>query len=309
MDLRVFTEPQQGATYDTLLSVARATEEAGFSGFFRSDHLLKMGDTDGLPGPTDAWVTLAALGRETDGIALGTLVTSATFRYPGMLAISVAQADQMSGGRIELGIGAGWYEAEHTAYGIPFPPLAQRFERLEEQLAIITGMWDTPEGGTFEFTGRHYEIVNSPALPRPVRRPPVIIGGTGPVKTPRLAAHYGNEYNLPFPGIEEIPAGIERVRQACRDIDRDPDDLTYSVALVACCGEDEAEVAHRAARIGRQVDELRTNGVCGTPDEVVARIRHLESMGLERLYLQILDLSDLDHLAHIGNRVIPEVAS
>ncbi len=309
MDLRVFTEPQQGASYDTLLAVARATGEAGFSGFFRSDHLLKMGDTDGLPGPTDAWVTLAALGRETTDIALGTLVTSATFRHPGMLAISVSQADQMSGGRVELGLGAGWYEAEHTAYGIPFPSLAERFERLEEQLAIITGMWDTPVGGTFDFAGRHYDVRDSPALPKPLRRPPVIVGGTGPVKTPRLAARYADEHNLPFPRIEDIPAGIERIRQACRDIDRDPDDLTYSIALVACCGSDEAEVAHRASRIGREVDELRANGVCGTPTEVVARIRQLESMGLERLYLQILDLSDLDHLALIGSQVIPEVTA
>ncbi|HEC08656.1 MAG TPA: LLM class F420-dependent oxidoreductase [Acidimicrobiales bacterium] len=309
MDLRVFTEPQQGASYETLLAVARATAEAGFSGFFRSDHLLKMGDTDGLPGPTEAWLTLAALGRETTGIALGTLVTSATFRYPGMLAIAVAQADQMSGGRVELGLGTGWYEAEHTAYGIPFPPLAERFEMLEEQLAIITGMWDTPVGGTFEFSGRHYRIRESPALPKPVRRPPVIVGGSGRVKTPRLAARYADEYNQAFPRVEDIPAGIERINQACRDIDRDPDEITRSAALVMCCGSDEAEVTHRASRIGREVDELRTNGICGTPDEVVARIEDLGSKGLQRLYLQILDLADLDHLALIGSEVIPEVAN
>ena len=145
MELRIFTEPQQGATYDDLLAVARRAEELGFDAFFRSDHYLTMGG-DGLPGPTDAWVTLAGLARETSRIRLGTLVTSATFRLPGPLAISVAQVDQMSGGRVELGLGAGWFEDEHTAYGIPFPPLGERFDRLEEQLAIITGLWSTPAG-------------------------------------------------------------------------------------------------------------------------------------------------------------------
>ena len=157
MDLRVFTEPQQGATYDDLLAVARRSEELGFGAFFRSDHYLGMG-TDGLPGPTDAWMTLAGLARDTSTIRLGTLMTSATFRLPGVLAISVAQVDQMSGGRVELGIGAGWYEDEHTKYGIPFPPVGERFDRLEETLAIVTGLWETPGGGSFSHDGR--------ALPR-----------------------------------------------------------------------------------------------------------------------------------------------
>src|SRR5688572_13815449 len=146
MELRVFTEPQQGASYDTLLAFAQTSEELGFDAFFRSDHYLKMGDVSGLPGPTDAWITLAGLARDTSTIRLGTLVTPITFRFPGPLAISVAQVDAMSGGRVELGIGTGWYDAEHTAYAIPFPPLGERFERLEEQLAIITGLWDTPDG-------------------------------------------------------------------------------------------------------------------------------------------------------------------
>src|ERR687893_665997 len=169
MDLRIFTEPQQGASYEQLLAMARTTEEEGFDAFFRSDHYLKMGDVSGEPGPTDAWITLAGIARETTRIRLGTLVTAATFRLPGPLAISVAQVDAMSGGRVELGIGAGWYDDEHTAYAIPFPAMGERFERLEDQLAIITGLWETPEGETFSYTGRHYSVVDSPGLPKPVQ--------------------------------------------------------------------------------------------------------------------------------------------
>ena len=180
-----------GATYDDLLAVARRTEETGFDAFFRSDHYLTMGG-DGLPGPTDAWVTLAGLARETSRIRLGTLMTAATFRLPGPLAISVAQVDQMSGGRVELGIGAGWFEAEHTAYGIPFPSLGERFDRYEEQLAVITGLWGTPPGETFDFDGQHYRLSDSPALPKPVQDGgiPIIVGGAGKKRTPRLAARY-----------------------------------------------------------------------------------------------------------------------
>ena len=169
MELRIFTEPQQGATYDDLLAVARTAEELGFGAFFRSDHYLGMG-TEGLPGPSDAWVTLAGLARDTSTIRLGTMMTSATFRHPGPLAIAVANVDQMSGGRVELGIGAGWFEQEHTAYGIPFPSTGERFDRFEEQLAVITGLWGTPEGERFSFDGEHYRLVDSPALPKPVQR-------------------------------------------------------------------------------------------------------------------------------------------
>src|SRR5579871_1943038 len=155
MQLRIFTEPQQGADYATLLSVTRAAEELGFDAFFRSDHYLTMAGS-GLPGPTDAWITLAGLARETSRIRLGTLMSPATFRFPGPLAISVAQVDQMSGGRVEFGFGAGWFDAEHAAYAIPFPDLGERFERYEEQLAIITGLWETPAGQTFSFAGKYY---------------------------------------------------------------------------------------------------------------------------------------------------------
>jgi F420-dependent oxidoreductase-like protein len=305
MDLRIFTEPQQGASYDQLLAAARATEEAGFSAFFRSDHYLKMGDVSGEPGPTDAWITLAGLARETETVRLGTLVTAATFRLPGPLAISVAQVDAMSGGRVELGIGTGWYDAEHAAYGIPFPPLAERFAILEEQLEILTGLWRTPVGETFDFDGVHHQISGSPALPKPVQDggPPIIIGGGGRTKTPALAARFASEFNLPFAPKDFWVAQRARVQDACRDLGRDPDELTWSVALVVCVGEDEDEVARRAAAIGRDVDELRENGVCGTPAEAVARLREWRDAGAERVYLQVLDVDDLDHIALLGRDV------
>ena len=305
MDLRIFTEPQQGASYDTLLAAARATEEAGFSAFFRSDHYLKMGDASGLPGPTDAWVTLAGLARETERIRLGTLVTAATFRLPGPLAIEVAQVDHMSGGRIDLGIGTGWYDDEHTAYGIPFPPLKERFEILGEQLEILTGLWSTPTGETFDHQGTHFQLRDSPALPKPAQDggPPIIIGGGGKKKTPALAARFASEFNLPFVAQDFFVTQTERVRDACREIDRDPEELTYSAALVVCVGEDESEIARRAAAIGREVDELRRNGICGTPEQAVARLQEWGEAGAERVYLQVLDLDDLDHIALLGAEV------
>ena len=308
MDLRVFTEPQQGATYDQLLRVAKATEDLGFDAFFRSDHYLAMG-VDGAPGPTDAWTTLAGLARETSTIRLGTLMTSATFRYPGPLAIQVAQVDQMSGGRVELGLGAGWFEEEHTGYGIPFPPTGERFDRFEEQLAIITGLWSTPEGERFSHEGEHYTLTDSPALPKPAQRPgpPVIIGGKGKRRTPALAARYAAEFNLPFVSAEVTSEQVDRVRKACADIGRDPDELTYSNALVLCCGATEEDVRRRADAIGRSTDDLRENGLAGSPAEVVDRIGQFAALGAERIYLQTLDLDDLDHLELVAAEVMPQL--
>lgn len=301
MDLRIFTEPQQGADYDTLLSVARAAEELAFDAFFRSDHYLAMGDASGLPGPTDAWITLAGLARDTSRIRLGTLVTAATFRLPGPLAIQIAQVDQMSGGRVELGLGSGWFAAEHAAYGIPFPD--NRFGLLEEQLAIVTGLWETKPGATFSFDGVHYQLTDSPALPKPVQDPvPVIIGGNGKVRTPRLAARYATEFNMPFASIADSAAQFDRVRAAVRTAGR-TGELVYSNALVACVGRTDAEVARRAAAIGREVDELKENGLAGSPAEVVDKIARYREIGASRIYLQILDLADLDHLELIAAEV------
>jgi len=310
MELRIFVEPQQGASYEQQLAVAHAAEEGGFDGFFRSDHYLRMGDGSPLPGPTDTWVTLGAIARETSRIRLGTLVCSATFRLPGPLAVAVAQVDQMSGGRVELGIGAGWFDDEHTAYGIPFPTLKERFDRLEEQLQIITGLWRTPPDSQFSFEGDHYTVVGSPALPKALQPggPPIIIGGGGPRRTPRLAASFASEFNMPFTPVDGYRRQVKRVREACEAIDRDPDDLVYSAALVVCCGENEEEVGRRAGRIGRTTDELRANGAAGSPAEVIDTIADYAEAGASRIYLQVLDLDDLEHvhlLAEKVSRVLP----
>ena len=308
MELRIFVEPQQGATYDDQLAVALKAEELGFGAFFRSDHYLAMG-VDGRPGPTDSWVTLAGLARETSTIRLGTMVTSATFRYPGPLAISVAQVDQMSGGRVELGIGAGWYDAEHAAYAIPFQPTPERFDRLEDTLAILTGLWATPEGQTFSYIGHHHAVTDSPGLPKPVQRPhpPIIVGGHGPRRTPALAARYASEFNIGFSDEETTGQQFGRVREACRAADRDPADLVCSAAQVVCCGESDEVLRRRADAIGRAPDQLRVDGLAGSPGEVVDKIGRYADLGAQRLYLQVLDQHDLDHLELLAAEVMPHV--
>jgi alkanesulfonate monooxygenase len=310
VDFRIFTEPQQGASYDDLLNIARAAEDAGFDAFFRSDHYLKMGDVSGEPGPTDAWITLAGLARETSTIRLGTLVTAATFRLPGPLAITVAQVDQMSGGRVELGLGSGWFADEHTAYGIPFPPLGERFDRYAEQLEIITGLWRTLPGERFNFAGKHYQLTDSPALPKPVQQPtpPVIIGGKGATRTPALAAEFANEFNVPFSTVDDAAAQFERVASACGRIGRDPAEIRRSAALVVAIGRDDAELSRRAAAIGQPVERLREIGVAGSPEEAVERLGiWRERTGITRIYLQVLDIADLDHVELIAAEVMPQM--
>jgi F420-dependent oxidoreductase-like protein len=309
--LRIFTEPQQGASYQTLLAVARAAEDAGFDGFFRSDHFLPdsnfpTGGPAGLPGPSDAWITLGALARETSRIRLGTLMTSATFRHPGLLAITVAGVDAMSDGRVEFGIGAGWYEAEHRAYGIPFPAQAERFDRLNEQLQIITGLWGTPTGECFSFAGRYYTLANSPALPKPVQapHPPILMGGLGTRRTPELAARYAAEFNVAFAGLETTAAQFDRVQMACESAGRDPATIALSAALQLCCGRDDAEVGRRATAIGSGLDDLLTYGLAGSPAQIIDRLGRFAGIGADRVYLQLLDLLDLDQLALVATEVL-----
>ncbi|WP_103384258.1 LLM class F420-dependent oxidoreductase [Pseudonocardia dioxanivorans] len=311
MDFRIFTEPQQGADYDDLLRVARAAEDAGYDAFFRSDHYLAMGDVSGEPGPTDAWITLAGLARETSRIRLGTLVTAATFRHPGPLAISVSQVDRMSGGRVELGLGTGWFEAEHLAYGLEFPSLGERFDRFAEQLAVVTGLWETLPGDRFSFSGKHYTVVDSPALPKPVQqpRPPVVIGGRGATRTPALAARYADEFNVPFAAPDLVSTQFERVAAACAEIDRDPGEIVRSIALTVCVGRTDAEVAARALTIGRDEAQVRAEGLAGSPAEAVDRLgRWREQTGISRVYLQLLDLNDLDQIELVATEVVPQLA-
>jgi F420-dependent oxidoreductase-like protein len=284
VDLRVMLEPQQGATYDQQLAIAQAAEVEGFDGFFRSDHLTRFDDEDPGPGPTESWITLAGIARETSRVRLGTLVTSMTFRLPALLAITVAEVDAMSDGRVDLGLGTGWFDPEHHAHGVPFPPLGRRFEMLEEQLQIILGMWTTPVGERFSFEGRHYKLVDSPALPKPVQKPhpPIIIGGAGTKRTPRLAARYADEFNVPFHSVPDFTKAIDRVKEACQGAGRDPASIVYSAAI--------------------NVD-IRAN----KPAEVVEQLRAYKDAGAQRIYLQLLDVADVDQVHVIGTEVKPHL--
>jgi F420-dependent oxidoreductase-like protein len=305
MRLCIFTEPQLGASYADQLAAARKTEECGFEGFFRSDHYLTMGG-DGRPGPTDSWVTLAGLAVQTSRVRLGTMVTAATFRHPGPLAISVAQVDQMSGGRVELGIGAGWYEAEHQAYAIPFPPTKERFDRLEEQLEILTGLWTTKD--RFSFSGKHYSVIDSPGLPKPVQspHPPVIIGGSGPRRTPALAARFAAEINVPFRAPSVVREVYARVDEAGAAIGR-ADPIGRSAAVTVVCGRTEVEARSRMDAVGVSDDELGGGAVGGTPEQVVDGLGPYLDAGASRLFLQVRDLRDLDHIELIAAEVAPRL--
>jgi F420-dependent oxidoreductase-like protein len=307
MEYCVFTEPQQGFSYDDQLAFAQAAERHGFDGFFRSDHYLRMGPGDPLPGPTDAWTTLAGLARETTRIRLGTLVSSVTYRTPGVLAIQVAQVDAMSGGRVELGLGTGWFEREHQAYGIPFP--AKRFALLEEQLELITGLWQTPVGEPYSFAGEHYRLEDAPALPKPVQhRVPVIVGGGGAKRTPAIAARFATEFNIGFQPEHVVAEKFDGVRAACAAIGRDAATLKLSVALPTLAGADESDLVRRAEATGRDLAEFRgdTNITGGAP-EIVAKVERLRALGAERVYFQLMDMRDLDQLDYLGTEVLPHL--
>ena len=253
MDFRIFIEPQQGTTYDRILALATHAESLGFNGFFTSDHYLKMGASDGLPGPTDAWTTLAGLARDTSNIRLGTLVSPVTFRHLGSLAISVAQIDQMSEGRVELGLGAGWYEEEHKAQGLPFPDIATRFDLLEESLEVLNAIWNLEKGEFFNYQGKRVQFENSMGLPKPKQEPgpPIIMGGIGQRRTPNLVAKYASEYNTPFVSPDTFASLVGVVKDKCVELGRNPKDLIYSCAQVFCCGDEETIFSKRALTIGR----------------------------------------------------------
>lgn len=315
MDLRIFTEPQQGASHLELLRAAQATRDGGFSAFFRSDHVLVMGDGDGLPGPSDSMVSLAALAAQVSDLRFGTLVTAATFRHPSMLAIAAANIDDISGGRLELGLGSGWFEAEHRAYGLDFgASFGERFDRLTDQLEILTGLWATPVGELFSHSGAHYHLQGAPGLPKPIQhdrtgtpKVPLILGGSGPKRTPALAARFADDYNVGFSDVAATTAGHDRVRAACASIGRDPSEIVYSAAQVVCCAPSEQQLSRRAAAVGRDLTDLRENGLAGSPAEVVDRIGRFAAAGTQRIYLQVMDHRDLDHIALLADQVLPQV--
>ena len=299
MDFRIFTEPQQGAGYHRLATLAKHAEQKGFNGFFVSDHYHVMGEIDPRQGPTDAMTTLAGLARDTDEIRLGTLVCSSTFRQPGQLAIIAAEIDQMSSGRLELGVGAGWFDREHEALGINFPPLGERFDRMEDQLAILELFKIVSPDTTFDYAGKTISLKNCLPIPKSTQKPgiPVIVGGGGPKRTPYLAARFADEFNLPFSSPDNFQAQVNRDKDACETIGRDPNNVTYSVAQVLCVGESENELIRRASSIGRELSDLIDNGVAGTLDQARARIQAFHDMGATRIYLQVLDEDDLDHIS------------
>jgi F420-dependent oxidoreductase-like protein len=306
MRLRVLMEPRRGASYQQILALARTTEEAGFDAFFRSDHYL--GIDAGDPGylPTDSWTTLAALAVQTSQVRLGTLMTASTFRLPGPLAIAVATAHAMSGGRVELGIGAGWYEREHQSFGIPFPPVGERFDRLEEQLTVITGLWSTPPGERFSYTGKHYQIdgcANFPAAGAGAR-PRIIIGGVGPRRTPGLAARFADEFNS---GLGGDDAGrFANFRRICAEQGRDPDTVRLSTTLPVCCGSTAGEARRRAESLGEPGARLLSQGVVGTPADVLGRLERFTAIGVGTVYFHIYDPADLDHVRLLGQEVLPQ---
>jgi alkanesulfonate monooxygenase SsuD/methylene tetrahydromethanopterin reductase-like flavin-dependent oxidoreductase (luciferase family) len=307
MGLRIFTEPQQGASYDQLLTVARTTEECGFEAFFRSDHFLKMGDRPAVPAYTDAWTTLAGLARDTHSVRLGTLVTSATFRPIGTFPVIVAQVDHMSGGRVEVGIGSGWYKDEYDAYGLPFAATDVRYNVLEDQVAILHGLWSTRPGGTFERDGLtcHVRLEADPLRPLQRPHPPIIIGGGGGPRNARLAATFGDEFNAPFVPVDKMKTAYSSVRAACEKLDRDPGELVWSTAQILCCGRDEAELARRASAIGRDLKDLRRDALAGLPGEILEKMGTLADAGTQRFYLQVLDLSDMDHVRLVAEEILP----
>jgi F420-dependent oxidoreductase-like protein len=307
MRFALMTEPQQGYSYQDILDAALAAEEAGFETFFRSDHYTSFPGRSGLP-TTDAWTTLAGLARDTRRIGLGTMVSPVTFRLPGVLAKVVATVDEMSGGRVEVGVGAGWHEEEHAQLGIPYPDAKGRVDRLEESLRILRGLWDEPDGWTFE--GRHYQVRGSLFRPRE-RRPHLIVGGTGKPRSIRLAATFADEYDISSSTPAEVRDINARLDEACRSVGREPRSLARSVMAGALVGRDEAEVEDRltaqlaifgsSADAGEAwLDARRDRWVLGTPEQALARIAEYRSSGAERLLFQVFLPRDLEHVALLG---------
>jgi F420-dependent oxidoreductase-like protein len=310
IELAVLLEPRHGATYEQILALAQAAEQSGLDAFFRSDHYLGVDPADAGYRPTDSWITLAGLARETSRIQLGTLTTCGTFRLPGPLAVAVGTANGMSGGRIELGLGAGWYGEEHTQFGVPFPPMKERFDRLEEQLEILTGLWNTPAAEPFSYHGQHWQIENSVAFPGKWPAPKLIVGGMGPRRTPSLAARFADEFNAAFAPLEQASERFALVRRLAEEAGRDPATLKTSIVIPRLCvGETDADVARRVEILGPPVGEIPDQGLAGSPEYIAERLSEWVQGGAQRIYVHQLEVEDLDHIRLLGERVRPLLRS
>jgi F420-dependent oxidoreductase-like protein len=314
----IMTEPQEGGTYDEILALAQKTEALGFEGFFRSDHYMPVNSN--IPPTavsTECWATLAGLARETKRLRLGTMISPMTFHYPGEFAKIVATIDQMSGGRIEVGMGGGWYGKEHAAYSLPFPDAKGRLDILEDTLEICTRLWSDGVGHSYQ--GRVFSITDSPGSPKPAQRPhpPIIIGGGGARRTPRLAAQFGDEFNI-FGGINTFNTRKQRLLDACAAHGRDPSTIKLTAACVTVVGTDEADLKRRVKiRLdfnnekndpGEWIAMMRGDGwLVGTVEQVAEQVRELKAAGAQRIYFQLVPLDDHGMLEIIANDVIPKV--
>lgn len=316
MRFALMSEPQQGLAYHEILALARTAEEVGFEAYFRSDHYASFPGEAGLP-TTDAWTTLAGLARETTTISLGTLVSPVTFRLPGNLAKVVTTVDEMSGGRVELGLGAGWNDLEHSQHGLPFPDQRERFDMLEEQLAIVHGLWTEPDGWSFD--GAHWQVRDARFAPRPVERrgrrhPNIIVGGRGGPRLAGLAARYADEMNISSASAAAVGEAFGRLRDACRAQRRDPDTVTCSAMTGVLVARDDSELRERVAALmhlfgsggdaEEWLEERRGRWVMGTPDEALARVREFEAAGVERLMLQTFLPRDLEMVRLLGEALL-----
>jgi alkanesulfonate monooxygenase SsuD/methylene tetrahydromethanopterin reductase-like flavin-dependent oxidoreductase (luciferase family) len=312
MRYALMTEPQQGLSYDEILAIARAAEDAGIEAFFRSDHYASFPGGSGKP-TTDAWATLAGLARETTRIGLGVLVSPVTFRIPGNLAKVIQSVDEMSGGRVEAGFGAGWNEEEHRQLGIPFPQIDERYSMLEEQMAVIHGLWTEPDGWTHP--GPRWPVAGSmqhgPIARGGRRHPHIIFGGKGGPRLAALVARYGDEFNLNSASPDVAPAAYGRIRAACVEVGRDPEELVYSAMTGVLVAETENDLRARVADLLGELGQSGSDGeawlaerrgrwVMGTPDEAHERIRALEAHGVQRVMLQDFLPRDLEHVRLLG---------
>lgn len=311
------TEPQQGLSYTDLLALAQAAERAGFEAFFRSDHYTSFPGEAHMP-TTDAWATLAGLARETSRIGLGALVSPVTFRVPGSFAKVAMTVDEMSGGRVEVGVGAGWNSTEHASHGIPYPSDRERVDMLEEELQILLGFWDHPDGWSFD--GARWQVRDAHLRPRDRSgyasgaeraRPNLIVGGSGRPRTLRLAARYADEYNMSSSSAEETRDAFGRLAKLLQEEGRDPSDVTRSAMLGVLVGRTQAEVRERTGDLFKAfgqssgdpeawLAERRDRWLVGTPDEVRGHLQPFIEAGVERVMLQTMIPWDLDHVAVLG---------